>query len=242
MSIKIFLLIFVPYLVFQRQFRALLVAGLVGMTCFLCGVLVFGLDTHWAWLHSLTAVADWAWLPLNVSVFGFLSKAFLPNLFFPFWPLDPFVVRLLWLVIIAAISAFTLVCVAPSVTKPSIDRDFSMLLLASQLISPLGWLYYLWFAIGPLLACARVWWQENTRKAGAYDSPAQRWRNYLVYAAILGLVWPWPLSVVLPLQPSFRTTVTIGSVYFWATLFLWAALVADCAARKGRNPIPVPTV
>jgi hypothetical protein len=46
MSIKIFLLIFVPYLMLQRKFQAVLIATGVSAVCFLAGVLIFGVEAQ----------------------------------------------------------------------------------------------------------------------------------------------------------------------------------------------------
>jgi hypothetical protein len=112
----------------------------------------------------------------------------------------------------------------------SVDRDFALLLLVALLLSPLGWTYYLLFLLGPLSALFRSWWIE-TRTFGDLFSFVASWRNRFLLAAVPGLIWP--VTELNRWQPHAWATVTIGSMYFWATFFLWAALIADWRARGG---------
>jgi hypothetical protein len=94
----------------------------------------------------------------------------------------------------------------------SVDRTFAGLLLTAQLISPLGWIYYLWFAAGPLLA---LLWSHRHR--------ARRSSRILLTLAVPGLVWPLVWTSIW--HTSVLGTVTFGSIYWWSTLFLWALVI-----------------
>src|SRR5206468_6687846 len=71
LSVKPFLLIFMPYLVFRRQFRAAAATGVAASLCFVAGLLVFGVEAHWSWLRTLASVASVeTWAAMNASIFG----------------------------------------------------------------------------------------------------------------------------------------------------------------------------
>jgi hypothetical protein len=103
-----------------------------------------------------------------------------------------------------------------------LDRSFALLLVAAQLINPLGWIYYSWIGFGPLIALGisryKIW-------------RAIRWdylkitTNILLIITAGGFLTPLPLLVAF--QPNAFLTLTLGSAYFWATLALWTILVID---------------
>jgi len=100
------------------------------------------------------------------------------------------------------------------------------------LVSPLGWTYYWWLALGPMVAVGASWRGRSAHEERPPDSKARAWRRALLLAAVPGLFWPLPLTVVF--QPSAWATALPGSAYFWATLALWAALLADWRVAGGR--------
>jgi hypothetical protein len=57
------------------------------------------------------------------------------------------------IVAVAFVLLVTLAVVARDRGQP-VDRSFALLLLCALLVSPLGWMYYLWLAAGPLAALA----------------------------------------------------------------------------------------
>jgi hypothetical protein len=113
-----------------------------------------------------------------------------------------------------------------------VDRGFGLLLLAALLISPLGWTYYWWLALGPMVAVVGSWWGREACPERSPVPNGGRWRRALLFVAVPGLVWPLPATFAF--QPSAWTTVLPGSAYFWATLALWAALIADWHMAGGR--------
>jgi hypothetical protein len=115
----------------------------------------------------------------------------------------------LWLITAASGAALTVYIVVRR--NLGADRDFLLLLLAILIFSPLGWVYYAWFLVPPLIAVG----------AGGFF---QRQRTVLVpaYAAAF-----WPLPLTLIGQPSALATATAGSIYFWGFLSLWVAVLRD---------------
>lgn len=229
MSVKPFLLIFLPYLVLQRQWRAAVNAGMTLLICFATGVLIFGIDAHRSWLVTLAAV-DWTLGDTNVSILGFLTRVLSANSAFSSLIIAPELIRPLWLVAASVVGMLTFAASTCSSDDAAIDRGFALVLLAALLLSPLGWTYYLWFPLGPLVVLLQSWWGERQSNDPFVSSSAHPWRDRLLFAAIPGLVWPFLATGFL--QPHSWATVVFGSVYFWSTLFLWAALVADWRVVK----------
>jgi alpha-1,2-mannosyltransferase len=231
-GVKPFLLIFAPYLVLRRQFRAAITAAIGVLMGFLVGLLVFGLEAHAAWLRELSSI-HWLSANTNASVLGFLARIFTENPHFSPLVLAPGLVRPLWLFVAGLIGVLTF---APTLfttsTARTIDRDFALLLLAALLISPLGWTYYFWLPVGPLVAVTASWWLDR-EPAATSVLYLSRWRGGLVLAALPGLVWPFFATDLF--QPSAWATVSLGSVYFWATFALWASLVVDWHIARSVN-------
>jgi len=207
-SVKPFLALLLVYFVIRRRLDAL-VAGLLALAlAYLVGLAVFGYAAHMSWLRALGGV-DWSWLVMNGSLLGFFSR-----LLSPCPGLAPLVeasgaIYALWLLTSAGGVTLTLLSVAQQ--RGDVDRAFALLLVASLLFSPLGWVYYAWFLIPPLLAIGG-------------RALLARQRAFLVPAVVASL-WPVPLAVVG--QPSALATFTVGSIYFWGFLSLWIALLRD---------------
>lgn len=217
MSVKAFLLIFIPYLLIRRKTDALAAALASFVACFTAGFIVFGVGPHRAWLQTLGSV-DWTWAPMNGSLAGLLNRALAPTpLFTPMLVTAPSVRTSIWLVGATIVAAVTFLVVWRDTSSASIDRAFALLLLAALLISPLGWIYYLWLALGPIGAFLT----SPRRGATALGGSATR----LLRGAVVLLFVPVALTVVL--QPNAAATALLGSVYFWAILAMWVALTLD---------------
>ena len=86
------------------------------------------------------------------------------------------------------------------------------------LLSPLGWVYYFWFLLPPLLALLI--------SGDGLDGRARR----LVWIGLAATFVPSPIPWL-----SFMTgamTSTLGSIYAWGLLLLWLGAI--------RNPIATP--
>ena len=231
MSAKPFLAIFLPYLVLRRRFVTLGTAVGAAAGAFLVGLGVFGWEAHRSWIAQLSAVS-WEWVAMNASVLGFLKRVLAPSLYYEPLLEAPGLVAPVWLLLSGTIGVVTLAVAAADSGDRAVDRAFALLLLAALLISPLGWTYYWWLALGPMVAVVASW---RGRDAGGERSPASnsgRWRRALLLVAVPGLIWPLPATIAF--QPSAWATVLPGSAYFWATLALWAALIADWHVAGGR--------
>ena len=154
LSIKPFLLIFAPYLLGARRFRALLVALGHGrrIDCRRTGSSSAARRID-RWYRALAQSGDWAWLVMNASTFGLFRRIFdTQPIGTPLLIAPPLVNG--WIVAAALVGVVTLAVTIRDRAPDAIDRAFALLLVAAQLMSPLGWIYYLWLPAGPLAAVA----------------------------------------------------------------------------------------
>ena len=237
-SVKLFLLIFVPYLVLRRRFRAVAAAAGTAGLCFAVGLLLFGVDAHRSWLRALSS-PDWAWAAMNGSILGLLTRTLSESPYYSPLLSAPGLITPIWLAAAGLAGMLTMVAAASRPTDPNVDRDFALLSLASQLISPLGWVYCLWLPVGPLAALIATWRRERESEGIRSVPFLARWRDRFLLLATPGLVWP--LFGTTLFQPHRWATVVVGSVYFWATFALWLSLLVDWrlnVVRSHREQMP----
>jgi alpha-1,2-mannosyltransferase len=217
MSLKLFLLIFIPYFVLRRRLAAAVASCAAASACFVAGTLIFGPGSYWSWLSQLSSVS-WAWRSPNASVLGILTRSLSENPYYTPLAVAPELVVPLWLPAVGIVGILTLVAVTFDRTESAVDRAFALLLSAAFLISPLGWIYYLWLGLGPFAALALKW-----RNGGA--AAAARWRQRFLILAVPGLVWPH--FATFAFQPHAWATLLVASAYFWSMAALWCATVLD---------------
>jgi hypothetical protein len=213
-SFKLFLLVFLPFLFFRRRWDSIFAAVSATAVCFAAGLLLFGIGAHESWLQALGS-AEWAGHHMNASLLGALSRVFdaSPE-YAALWSVGTDRVRGLWLLGSIAVGATTLMAtIRGSDSRHAVDYAFALLIIAALLISPLGWVYYLWLMAGPMAAQFVAW----------RDEPREWVSNGLFWVAAAGLMWPLGAAVIA--QPNPVATVTIGSVYFWALTLLWLAVL-----------------
>jgi alpha-1,2-mannosyltransferase len=231
LAAKPFFLIFLPYLVGTRRFRALGVALAVTACCFAAGLVVFGAPAYAAWYGAMRQSGDWAWTAMNASTFGVFRRAFGSSPYYAPVVLSPRLVAL-WLVPAGFIGVVTLAVTitdtTTDTTAASTDRAFGLLLVAAQLISPLGWIYYLWLPAGPVAAIAR--------DRGIGPGITAWVRRGLLAVVVTGCIWP--MTSVYVFQPHAFATLTVGSVYFWATVCGWAWLAIPLLEWPGARVRP----
>lgn len=221
---KPFFLIFLPYFVLKRNWRAVGGTLLGAGGLFAVGVLVFGWENYQGWFASLRGVDGWSWMHINGSLWGTLSRAFMDNpLYEEVIVLDPKLLKLIWLVLGGIMGVLTLAVACFDKSREHIDRSFALLLVASVALSPLGWVYYYCLPVVPLAALLLTWHRQQ--QAGLASDSWSRRRWWLLAAAIPGLVWcvHWTRWF----QPSPLATLTLGN-FFFATIFItWLMLILD---------------
>jgi len=207
-SVKPFLGVFWLYFLVTRRFRPAAAMAGAAAVCFAVGLAVFGWEPHVDWLHALGGVT-WSWAPMNASFPGLVARTLDASpLFVPTWQAESLVPLLSWLGAIA-LGLVTYREIIRTDRVGRTDRSFLLLLLMAQLVAPLGWVYYMWIAVGPLLA----WWPTRSRGLAV---------TLLSIGALPGFLSPVVLTVAWTAP---WATPTIGSVYFWMVLCVWSAVI-----------------
>jgi alpha-1,2-mannosyltransferase len=203
-TIKVFLLIFIPYFLWRRQWRALSAAILSAATTIAAGALVCGVDAYAQWIQQLDKVR-WQSNTINISMLGYFQRTLDVSAPGGFAPLvdAPILVTPLWLLASLALIA---VMHARFGCAADPDAEWGALLIAALLISPLGWSYYGAMAAGPVGAALVTRTRSWPERAGV----------------VLSLT---PFLVLTYGQPSAWLTATWASAYAAGALLLWLALV-----------------
>ena len=171
---------------------------------FLVGGLAYGFASYLRWIHNLTLIT-WQWGGNNGSLLGWMSKSFTASPYFV--PVVDLPLSLIS-VIALGISGFVLAAVLWHAQRQDIDAAVASIAIASLWCSPLGWMYYGWIALPPML----VLWRDRRLNQALV----------LIGAAFL---WFPPLFFTAVHRSWF--TVTFASSYFWGcTAFLLAAVFA----------------
>ena len=194
-SMKLFLLLLLPWFLLRGEWAALRAALVALVTSVALGVAVFGLDAYQGWVAAMQGSERWAWGQLNASLAALTTRAFTET---PYWqPLSSDVpAGIVWAVAVAALLLVT----ALRIGTQRVDRGWPLLIATALLVNPLGWIYYLWWLLPFVLV------------AGAGRLTA--------CGAALLTVPPW---AVFAAQPSAPATVTLGAVYVWGLLCLWVS-------------------
>jgi hypothetical protein len=208
-AIKPFLFLFVPYFLIRRDWVALRALAVTTTLMVGAGLAVFGPSAYKEWLLQLPNVS-WGGHYMNASVFSVTERLFGRS---AYGRIAHAVDVALPLAIVGSvlIAAMTFRQLAPRLSNgmTAIDRQWAMLLLTSLLLSPLGWVYYVWIALWPVAATIghmRPW--RNPRLA-----------DLLLVPGLAG--WLWYGKMTEWGQPSPLATATFASMYFWALLSLW---------------------
>jgi hypothetical protein len=237
MSVKPFLLMLLPYFLLRRRWKTFFAAITMSLICFALGAAVFGVDALLAWREKLSSSTSWCWQFQSGSLYGLLARTLTRN---PMgeclFDCPPSLVPLLWLALGVPIGLVTLAVSCIEKAPAEVDRSLSILLVASLLLSPLGWAYYFCLPLGPIAAVVQNWWRS--------EANATRASRVLLLAAALGLVCP--LSLCRLFQPSALATVLLGNLYSYCVLAVWVALLLDgvrsfriirwCAGRGSLTP------
>jgi hypothetical protein len=184
-ALKPFLVPLAAWLFWRREWRALFATFVTMGLVIAAGVQVFGLESYAQW-QRVAAGVDWYAKSFNASIWGVSYRTLAPNV--QFWPLAdgstwlPFVVG-------AGSVAIALVCWMTCRCTENLDRQWTVVLASSLLVSPLGWVYYgVWLLPGLL----------------------GKWPGAAATAA-----WLIPTPWLLFGQPSGLATVLWGSAATW---------------------------
>lgn len=196
LAVKPFYGLLAVYWLWRRAWRAL--ARCVGawLVCMAVNLLL-GVGLVRAWVSALRDVR-WQAEIVNASIPGLVSRWFAARPYPFIVPTVPVVVvpRLAGVLLVVALLAL-LIWTARAVRAASRDRALAILSVAAILASPLGWIYYLPVALGPLAMTA----------------------DLRLMFPVLGLAVPFAALAALPVTP--WATLTLASIYGWSTLALW---------------------
>jgi len=212
-GVKPFLGIFGAYLLISRRYRAV-GAMIAAMTLSVAvGAFVFGIASYGSWIRVVADV-HWTFVPMNASVTGLATRLLAANP--QFAPIVDLPHLATW---IAVLGSLTLVVVGLVLSisgrsEDAVDRAFGLLILTSLLASPLGWIYYLWLVLGPVLALSR---RPSPRLS--------RIQGIALAVALPGAILPLVFTTVA--QPSVLASMVLGSAYGWTLLALWCAIAID---------------
>jgi alpha-1,2-mannosyltransferase len=204
-SIKPFLGLFLLWFVWRREWRAAAGAVMAVTALFLIGVAVFGVPEHYAWMESVGGVS-WTWGAMNASLLGILTRSLSVTPYFAPLVVAPIIITPVWLCIVAV----TGIALARRLSGSGVDLSWHLLITASLLMSPLGWTYYLWWALPGL--------------PRLLSGP-------LSFLLLLPL--PLVALTVFP-RPTAWLTITIGSAYAWAVLSSFVS-PRPCAASLSES-------
>ena len=221
-AIKPFLAIFLPYFIVKRHVKAAALMMLAAAAFFAVGVVICGWQTYVDWSHTLSQVT-WPWAPMNGSIEGILSRALGHNPAFRPIVYLPDAIKPATLIVSLSIAASCIIALARDHTKESVDRVFAVLLILALVASPLGWIYYIWLAAGPVFA---LWYSHAGQKT------TTSWR-ILQGLAIAGLASPLFLTLIG--RKHLWGGVTFGSIYSWTLLVLLVMLLVDMRHRTAES-------
>ncbi|MDR3633403.1 MAG: glycosyltransferase family 87 protein [Isosphaeraceae bacterium] len=248
MSVKPFLLLLLPYFLLSRRWGAAATAVGTAGAAFALGLLMFGVENTQMWYRGLGTVATWDWLPMNASLLGMLHRTFTKTLWYqPVVELSPAILRAAWMVIGGAIGVASLRAAPRDGSAEAVDRAFALLLVTSLVLCPLGWVYYFWLPMGPIIALAAAQFRLGPHRPDA--SPQQIWQvvNRVVpWWALPGLFGP-SLMIVKIFRPNILATLLAGNIYFWSLIGIWGSLLVLAIGFKSRvfqalDKMPVPAV
>jgi hypothetical protein len=213
-ALKLFFLLFIPWLLLKRQWRAVGMLGLAVLAWTAAGIAVYGVDTYRLWIQSLSNVGWW-WLPMNASWQGVVARVFQGGA-----TMQP-LVHAPGIVPALSVTGSAVICAASAwaayraqTSAGGTDAAVLILLAGAILASPLGWVYYLPLIVPPLAGVLRTgWWHEMP--------PA--WR---VVAVVSTLALYVPPEQAAAGQPSAAATLTFACSYFYGLAPSWMGLIA----------------
>jgi Glycosyltransferase family 87 len=210
-SLKPFFALFVVWLAIRASWRALLGGVAAAGAAVTLGATVFGIGVYFEWLRGFARIGWWS-VPMNVSIRGLVERLFDPGSgMAPLWR-APALTQPLWTTAGIAVLVVTLWKVREDARAHDLDRTILLLLCAALLLSPLGWVYYLPLATGPVAAIIS---RGVLKRATASAT-----------LIILGLTLLYiPIEFTAMGQPTAWATLTLASTYSWAVLLCWAGLV-----------------
>jgi hypothetical protein len=181
-------------------------------------------------MRCLDSADSWAWLPMNASLLGMFSRTFSATPYFTeatTWSAED--IQRVFVMVGGVMALASLLVVWRDRGPGEVDRSFALLLVASILLSPLGWAYYFWLPLGPILAVVLAW-----RREGLDGAVGGRVGRCIFWIGLAGLFWPLQLFKLGQCSP--WATVLVANVYFWTLLGLWLGLLLRYGTARDPRP------
>lgn len=223
-SFKLFFLLFLPLLLLWGRWRAAINMVATTVALFAAGVAVFGLDVSRQWIRVM-GLADWVWLSMNLSWRGAVTRVLTPSRDFPHHLAVPSIVEPVVWAGVGVLSALLLWRLWRACHVQDADWAFAVVLIASLLLSPLGWVYYLPLLLPPLIALLA---------RGALRDLSAGWRVAFA-AGVAGVFVPLEstrVSADTPWGAAF-----FGSLYCLSGLAIFFTLQAVVPRSLHRDPL-----
>lgn len=159
---KVFFVLFVPYFLWRRDWRAAIGCGAGAAAVGIAGLLVEGPTGYLRWRDLLGGVR-WEWMGANGTVLAALTRTFSvtpePSPFAPIVVLPGWLLTVAWGAIGAALVAAFF---RRFQRDPDRDGEWAAVAIGAMALSPMAWCYYWPAAVGPLAAtyarhAAPVW-------------------------------------------------------------------------------------
>ncbi len=157
-SIKLFFGLFALYFLMRRQWRALIIFCGTILVCGLLPVLIFGKAIYLHY-HAVLNHIWWYTCSWNASLYGFFARIFgIGEKNTPLIAIPGLAEKLYWFT--SAMLTLSLLYFLKTETKIKpllkIDLDFSIILAAMLLLSPLGWSYYFPLLVIPVITLLQL--------------------------------------------------------------------------------------
>lgn len=206
-SLKPFLGLFFLYYLLRREWKPLVLFCSVGLICLLIPLLLFGKQTYINYLELLNHIR-WTASSWNASLLGFVSRLFgnPHELNTGLVALGDITKKTYWLLSAIFLLGISKYILAPKKIGASTQRDFdfSVILIASILLSPLGWFYYFSLLIIPI---AILW---ELAKQNYYPTLLS------VGIAIVIILSSLPAPL---LSPEMITTKNALGIFLWSSCY-----------------------
>lgn len=214
LSIKPNLIMLLAWWLFRRRWRQIGTATATTLAAGLVGVIVYGWQAYETWLRNLGS-ATWTWAAMNTSLWALPSRLWQETPYYPHLAERPGLVSVATAALVLPVAVAALWGLWRTW---DVDIAWTLALVSSSLVMPLGWAYYAW------------WWVPM-----AMGLPLRR-RTWVVVAVLL-LV---PATVVTAvISDSVPVAITVGSAPVYAMLALCTAVTRLAVAAKPAPATPV---
>ena len=234
------LVIWLPYFVVRREWRAALTMGLTIALAVAASLLWFGPGLHAIWLEQfVTGPSSKPMGAYNVqSVSGFLVRLTTSGTLVSWFPVEIGAGFRAVQIVLSALVVGVAVAAGIAAGRPRSTaerlREYSIVLIVMLALSPISWTHYYCFLLVPLAAL-------TARAIGVSQHPV-----WLAAAAVAGVLVSLPVMLWVPAHPFWGAVIAriLLSHYFFGAMLLLGVLAAASVVRHFRaaasTALPLP--